>query len=132
MPRKRADHRNPKLLLTTPPIPGECRFCKKPIVGKFGERLLRKTWHPRCVKEYEIHQNPRMACFLRDGGVCAKCGNQETSQYGNWQADHIIPLKLGGSFELQNVQTLCNSCHFEKSRLDCHQIRNLRKSGGIP
>lgn len=32
-----------------------------------------------------------------------------------WEADHIVPLIDGGSFDLDNVQTLCVSCHREKT-----------------
>ena len=33
-------------------------------------------------------------------------------------ADHIIPLKQGGTFALSNGQGLCHSCHARKTRHD--------------
>ena len=33
-------------------------------------------------------------------------------------ADHIIPLYLGGSNELENLQPLCLSCHKDKSLIE--------------
>ena len=32
-----------------------------------------------------------------------------------WDADHITPLAEGGSWELSNLQTLCQPCHKEKT-----------------
>ena len=35
--------------------------------------------------------------------------------YSLWDADHIVPLAEGGSYRLDNVQTLCVPCHKEKT-----------------
>jgi 5-methylcytosine-specific restriction endonuclease McrA len=131
--RKIAPHRNLKLTLTTPGIPGWCRFCKQQIKDATGAILTRKTWHPACVKTYQEQQDGgfrRKAIFLRDGGLCRSCGATENHLYGNWQADHIIPLAAGGSFELTNVQTLCCSCHFSKSKTDLKTIKSYRENQG--
>jgi 5-methylcytosine-specific restriction endonuclease McrA len=59
--------------------------------------------------------------FQRDNGVCNWCNKK----HGGWQVDHIRPLveQKGKSieeldftyWELDNLQTLCYSCHHEKS-----------------
>lgn len=79
----------------------------------------------------------------RDKGVCAACGmdtialEQRLARMDHtqrrqahvvlmkngfnvgwtalWDADHIEPLDEGGSWELENVQTLCHPCHKEKT-----------------
>ena len=53
----------------------------------------------------------------RDKGYCSCCGVYSA----NWQADHIIPVFLGGSAcGLDNFQTLCEDCHKEKTYNDFH------------
>jgi len=47
-----------------------------------------------------------------DQGACRFCGDITS----NWEADHIIPVFLGGGGKgLDNFQTLCKSCHLEKT-----------------
>lgn len=54
----------------------------------------------------------RLYLWERDKGFCSSCGILHT----NWQADHIIPVfKGGGGCDLSNFQTLCPSCHLEKT-----------------
>lgn len=151
---KKSQHRNLKLRLTRPPIPGECRWCKLPINDpKTGARLTRKTWHTECVGIYESQAHPqtlRQHILARDKGICAHCGVDAEAQYRkacresvarhgfimaaipNWQADHIVPLAAGGSFEHSNVQTLCVGCHHIKLKDDLKLIREFRKGGGNP
>lgn len=45
--------------------------------------------------------------------LCANCGATE-----NLEADHIIPVKDGGTHSAENMQCLCSSCHKEKSRTE--------------
>ena len=48
----------------------------------------------------------------RDNWRCRSCGKA-----GRLEADHIVPLHRGGSaYSMTNGQTLCRSCHIEKSR----------------
>lgn len=78
--------------------------------------------------------------FARDGGICQLCGIDCTElrraldampatdrgeigaamgipaqrrRKGNrlWDVDHIVPLAVGGSNELENLRTLCIPCH---------------------
>lgn len=54
----------------------------------------------------------RRALFLSDMGYCRLCGAYDS----NWEADHIIPVfQGGGACDLSNFQTLCSSCHKEKT-----------------
>ena len=46
------------------------------------------------------------AALDRDGWACVKC-----SRYWPLQVDHIKPRSLGGTNDLENLQTLCSPCH---------------------
>lgn len=58
---------------------------------------------PAVVREY---------VFRRDNYRCRACGcsHNETAL----QVDHIIPLARGGSNDMSNLQTLCQSCNGSK------------------
>jgi 5-methylcytosine-specific restriction endonuclease McrA len=57
----------------------------------------------------------RQEVFERDNGYCQKCGVYST----DWNADHIIPVFLGGSAcGLDNFQTLCVDCHKCKTYIE--------------
>lgn len=54
----------------------------------------------------------RKALFALDMGYCRACGAYDN----HWEADHIIPVwQGGGASDLSNFQTLCPSCHKEKT-----------------
>lgn len=54
----------------------------------------------------------RQQVFERDGYRCVKCGRA-----GRLECDHIIPLSKGGEvYSASNLQSMCRSCHFEKTR----------------
>ena len=47
----------------------------------------------------------------RDGWRCQACGKA-----GRLEVDHILPLVDGGQpYDLDNLQTLCRSCHVRKT-----------------
>ena len=67
----------------------------------------------------------RGALFDRDKGACAYCDFVDP----NWQADHILPVFLGGGgCTLENFQTLCISCHKAKTSIFQEFQRNLISS----
>jgi len=48
-----------------------------------------------------------------DGIFCKKCGSNERVEI-----DHIRPIFLGGQNCYENLQLLCNTCHFAKSKME--------------
>lgn len=60
----------------------------------------------------------REQLYLKDGGACQCCGVFSD----NWQADHILPVYLGGGgLGLSNFQTLCDYCHLLKTHSVGHR-----------
>jgi 5-methylcytosine-specific restriction endonuclease McrA len=51
----------------------------------------------------------RLAVFHRDGHACVRCKSKE-----NLTMDHIVPVKLGGSDDIENLQALCKPCNSSK------------------
>ena len=71
---------------------------KKPwnfIDGKSNDRRFTREW-----------RNIAKKCYERDGWKCIKCGNK-----GSLNAHHIIPWSISKNDSLDNLITLCISCH---------------------
>lgn len=58
--------------------------------GKLGQGVVRAVWD-------------------RDGWECRGCGSHR-----ELTVDHIRPVVLGGTSDMENLQTLCNSCNCRK------------------
>lgn len=63
----------------------------------------------------QIPGNVKLAVYLRDMGVCTKCGSKD-----NLHFDHILPYSKGGtSLKVENIQLLCARHNLIKSaRID--------------
>jgi 5-methylcytosine-specific restriction endonuclease McrA len=55
----------------------------------------------------------RFQVLKRDGHRCRGCG--ATSEVEVLHVDHIIPVSKGGTTDLENLQTLCQTCNLGKS-----------------
>ncbi len=55
---------------------------------------------PKSVRDY---------VFQRDNYQCQSCGKKQ-----QLNIDHIIPLAKGGSNDISNLQTLCQTCNQQK------------------
>ena len=54
----------------------------------------------------------RRTAFERDGWRCVDCGRA-----GHLEAHHVTALHKGGApYDLENLKTLCRSCHIEQHR----------------
>ena len=60
------------------------------------------------------YRGQRDRVFSRDGRVCQICGTDE----GEMHIDHIIPRKVGGTHDLDNLRVLCKSCNLRKGALN--------------
>lgn len=104
-----------------------CRGCGGPISKP------RICWcSDTCINDALSRTNwgsIRRRIFERDAGYCLLCKidlaireDRHTKQPGLWpkqddnfrdlfECDHIIPVIEGGSWELENLRTLCRQCH---------------------
>lgn len=74
------------------------------------------TWIGK-TDDSAIPDRVRDRLFVKHDGRCALCSRELRA--GHWQADHVVPLILGGSHAETNLQPLCTSpCHAGKTRLD--------------
>jgi 5-methylcytosine-specific restriction endonuclease McrA len=60
-----------------------------------------------------IPASVRVYVLERDRHQCQSCG--KTEQETELTVDHIIPLAMGGSNDISNLQTLCRQCNQRKS-----------------
>ena len=58
-------------------------------------------------KSNRLDENIRKAAILRDGGKCMECGKSNC----RLEVHHIKPRRRNGSNTLDNLITLCESCH---------------------
>lgn len=66
----------------------------------------------------------RSQLFLVDLGACRMCGCITE----DWHADHIFPVMFGGgACDLSNMQTLCISCHKEKTYTNIINYSTIRQ-----
>ena len=59
-----------------------------------------------------IPNSVRQYIYQRDNYQCQGCGQTQTETILN--IDHIIPLAKGGSNDMSNLQTLCQTCNQNK------------------
>jgi 5-methylcytosine-specific restriction endonuclease McrA len=66
--------------------------------------MTRRNGLPFMVKKYVME---------RDKYRCSLCGTSNLDM--QLHVDHIIPVDMGGSDELDNLTTLCKDCNLSKS-----------------
>lgn len=89
-----------------------CRVCGKSLNNK------RNTFcSPRCVRDFFMQtdwRRVREVVYVRDGGICMKCGKKVSRD--NFHVDHIIPISKGGDeWDLNNLELSCPNCNLKKS-----------------
>lgn len=63
----------------------------------------------------------RQQIYGKFGGHCAYCGCEITIK--DMQADHVVPLHLGGADDTSNLYPACRACNHYKSTFDVEKFR---------
>lgn len=81
----------------------------------------------RSLAEYVRHvpRRLRTEVFKRDGFRCVKCGCDDAAIL---HADHILPVALGGTTVLENLQTMCGPCNLGKGAREQVDYRTPTKT----
>lgn len=90
-----------------------CRVCGSVLTG-------RKTSFcgPRCLRDFFMKtdwERVRNVIWIRDGGMCMKCGKKMLKTKDKWHVDHIVPITKGGAeWDLDNLELSCAKCNLKK------------------
>ena len=73
------------------------------------------SWRRGTIPNQRKWRKLRVLVLDRDGWVCQHCGKN-----GRMEVDHKIPLDVAPDkmWEMSNLQSLCTSCHWEKSQAE--------------
>lgn len=87
------------------------------------------------TRAHNFTRKQKAELHLRCKGKCDGCGAK--LKVGEGEADHILPVILGGESVLENGQILCRICHIEKTGDDVRRTRKAdrqrdRHSGAMP
>lgn len=88
---------------------------KNPMYGVTGDRHPR--WNPDADYPSVYHtpewRRTRRAVYRRDSWTCRECGAKDRRLH----AHHVTPLSEGGAkFDMDNLTTVCEECHYELHR----------------
>ena len=68
----------------------------------------------------------------RDCGLCLVCTSKGRLTLAN-EVDHITPKAKGGTDDPENLRSICQSCHRDKSAVDRgHRVRQTVGPDGWP
>ena len=76
----------------------------------------------------------RKLLYEQCGGICPECGrkmelNNPRAYKAYMTIDHIVPLSLGGTSNIENLRGLCRACNGKKSSSVENVKTKLSESG---
>jgi len=113
-----------------------CEFCGKEFKGKNDQKYCSRNCCYKFHRENDIKivkvRNgyiPRFLILERDNFKCVYCGKSSIEDGVKLHVDHIIPIYLGGSSDLDNLITSCEECNISKKAKSLSEeiINRLKK-----
>lgn len=101
-----------------------CMVCGRPSASNYCpdhepeiDEAIRNARNPyrKNYSEWEYRRN-RQHRFERARGRCENCGIHLAN--GEWESDHVIPIRDGGTNAIDNLRILCKPCHRAKTAAD--------------
>ena len=71
----------------------------------------------------------RLQVYNKYDGHCAYCGNK--IEYKDMQVDHIIPQRVNGSNDIENLMPSCRICNHYKRGYTLYQFKEWLLAGII-
>lgn len=98
-----------------------CPVCEKKRVARRWQSFQQKRRaRGENIYNTKAWQVLRLTALERDRWLCQECLRQGIYTSAT-DVDHIVPRSLGGSDDLENLQSLCRDCHkrktFEENRI---------------
>ena len=85
-------------------------------LNEYIDRRLRMPWYNRRGTREHIPGKVRYDVLAKSGGVCVACGVSSLDRA--LEIDHIVPVKMGGTNDISNLQPLCYKCNAQKRDRD--------------
>lgn len=104
-----------------------CVTCGKRTVGNYctaHAEQARKRWDTAFYNDPE-YKRARLLAMRRDRFRCLRCGRGKPDGV-KLEADHVIPLRDGGTHDVKNLATLCRDCHRQKTAAQRRARRDRR------
>lgn len=101
--------------------PQPCLVCGRPSAKRYCDlhnpeidEAARNERNPyrQAYKDPEYARNRRHR-FERAKGKCESCGTPLLP--GDWECDHLVSLRKGGTNDVTNLRVLCRPCHKGKT-----------------
>ena len=73
------------------------------------------------IKRRPFTKEERLQVYNKYGGKCAYCGQE--IEYEDMQVDHLYPLNLGGTNDMDNLMPSCRPCNHYKHTLTLEKFR---------
>ena len=70
-----------------------------------------------------MNRQIRQAVYNKYGGRCAYCGNEIDIK--DMQVDHVIPKRIGGTDDINNLNPACRRCNHYKRASSIERFRTL-------
>lgn len=97
--------------------PRPCVVCGRQTIGNYcpdhdpAEEAVRVARNPyRLAYRDPVYAKNRLLRFERVRGLCEVCGAGPLKS-GEWESDHVVELRDGGTNTFDNLRILCKPCH---------------------